>query len=84
MRFPEGQHRFTNHSDIVSNAYDLALAYRKSGYAPEVRIYGECDVEVIAWEGIASYEYADDTTPCIVINPATTGCIKDTEVEIVA
>lgn len=72
----------TNHSEILSNAYDLAAALRKGGYAPEVRVYGECDIEVIAWEGVNSYAEATDETSCTVFNPAN--AINAKHLEVVA
>lgn len=66
-----------SHSEILSKAYDLAAALRRPGYAVEVRVYGERDIEVIEWEGIDSYEEATDSTPCTVFNPAKAVNVKD-------
>lgn len=68
------------HSEVLSKAYDLAAALRRPGYAVEVRVYGPCDIEVIEWEGIDSYEDATDSTPCTVFNPAKVLNVKDIEI----
>lgn len=68
------------HSELLSKAYDLAAALRRPGYAIEVRVYGPCDIEVIEWEGIDSYEQATDSTPCTVFNPKSVIYAKDVEI----
>lgn len=73
-------HQQMTHSEVLSKAYDLAAALRRPGYAIEVRVYGPCDVEVIEWEGIDSYEDATDSTPCTVFNPAKALNVKDLEI----
>ena len=73
-------HQQMTHSEVLSKAYDLAAALRRPGYAIEVRVYGPCDIEVIEWEGIDSYEDATDSTPCTVFNPAKVLNVKDLEI----
>lgn len=73
-------HQQMTHSEVLSKAYDLAAALRRPGYAIEVRVYGPCDIEVIEWEGIDSYEDATDSTPCTVFNPAKVLNVKDIEI----
>ena len=76
---PKGHQQMT-HSEVLSKAYDLAEALRRPGYAVEVRVYGTCDIEVIEWECIDSYEDATDSTPCTVFNPAKALNVKDLEI----
>lgn len=76
--------KLTNHRDVMSNAYDMAAVLRKCGYTPEVRAYGDCDVEVLAWSGIDNYEDATENTPCVVFNAATMIVKNAKDVEVVA
>ena len=68
------------HSEVLSKAYDLAAALRRPGYAIEVRVYGPCDIEVIEWEGIDSYEEATENTSCTVFNAKEAINAKDVEI----
>lgn len=68
------------HSEVLSKAYELAAALRRPGYAIEIRVYGPCDIEVIEWEGVNSYEDVTDSTPCTVFNAARALNAKSLEI----